>query len=197
MIRCNHGWMVLSTLWMSFSSPITLAQTSFQSEFEHSEQTESVTTQHSSQTVSQTSSIAEPRPVHSRAERRVTRDLLNYPGGQLPTIRVRCQSNTSYDSDWYDSDWIESDPDDSPVRDLLRDRESSLMIEIRGHCEEVRVRWSDDSLSEGVYPGHSESWNGDRPEFEPDMNSRYRGTRPWLTRTGSGWDWLLRNRDRL
>ena len=104
----------------------------------------------------------------------------------------------------------------SSIREILRDRTGSrsLIIEIQGQCNDIRLQVEPpSSLSHPPlplpYPHSSQPSNTDQyPDQYPDQyldqhleqyqdwyeNQITEGNIPWIVRPGSGWHWLLRDR---
>ncbi|MEL6353108.1 MAG: hypothetical protein AAFR58_15345 [Cyanobacteria bacterium J06627_28] len=80
---------------------------------------------------------------------------------------------------------------------------ASVVIEIQGDCEDIRIRVDADHALEELhfeelYPGELEPSDSYEDWHEDLRNIRRPGEpRPWLTRTGSGWDRLLRTREAI
>ena len=71
---------------------------------------------------------------------------------------------------------------DSLLRPNIGDRNDTVTIEIEGSCRNVRIHVQDDSDSAN-YPDYNPYLDDDRVDSDDS----------WLTRPGSGWDWLLRH----
>lgn len=118
-------------------------------------------------------------------------------------VILRCREATS--TEHHSLEHFSSDR--TSIRDVLRQTEThttetaSVVIEIQGNCEDIRVRVDADHVldelhSEELYPGELEPSDSYENWHEDLHNVRRPGEpRPWLTRTGSGWDWLLRTRE--
>ncbi|WP_066380885.1 hypothetical protein [Anabaena sp. CA = ATCC 33047] len=111
--------------------------------------------------------VSAETPARSIRDSQILPYLLENPRDRS-LVRVRCVSKFRQ----------EQDRKRSIIRDsLLRPNgqgNDTVTIEIEGSCRHVRIR-SQDYLDYSHYPAN--------PDFEDD----------WLTRQGSGWDWLLRH----
>ncbi|MBD2345562.1 hypothetical protein [Anabaena subtropica] len=72
---------------------------------------------------------------------------------------------------------------DSLLRPNVSDRYDTVTIEIAGSCRHVKIRVQNDS-DYSDYPVYNPYSDQHHREFGDD----------WLTREGSGWHWLLRNK---
>ncbi|MEL6489776.1 MAG: hypothetical protein AAFQ95_07415 [Cyanobacteria bacterium J06621_3] len=91
----------------------------------------------------------------------------------------------------------------SQIREILRRQETGhahtgpVVIEIQGNCDAIRVDIDADSSWDEYIPDDLETSRGYEEWRESIRGRRRYGERPeeaypWLTRTGSGWDWLIR-----
>ena len=132
-----------------------------------------------------------------------------------PTILLRCHKNISTDNYSFEEEQIESytfhsesfteqhPRRNSPIREILRNRQSHhseqgpIVIEIQGDCDAIRVGIGNARSQDELFPGelnHANDYEAlyemlrDRHDDRQDSPT----PRPWLTRPGSGWDWLFR-----
>jgi hypothetical protein len=122
-----------------------------------------------------TSLVSAETPSRSIRDSQILPYLLDNPHDNS-LVRVRCVSRTRQ----------EVNKKRSVIRDsLLRPNISNseiVTIEIAGSCRNVRIRVQDDSDYTN-YPIYSP----DLDEHDGELDDS------WLTREGSGWNWLLRN----
>jgi len=133
-----------------------------------------------------------------------------------PTVLLRCRENYSSTRRFSDrAQQIESysthsysvtehrTSRNSQIREILRRRrtdaaaETPVIIEIQGDCDAMRVEINAGHLQDELFPGefdHSENYGESYEAWRDALRNHQHETYPWLTRTGSGWDWLLRQR---
>jgi hypothetical protein len=150
-----------------------------------------------------------PPPNAERIERdRIVSDLIRSPQQTSSSVTVRCQEpsfSNSWQSESHHSQFQQNghsefhhselhehefESSNRSIREqLFEQSENGVEIEIYGQCDDVRVQIGQPAQT--IYPA---PLNQSSPSHPAVWSAEYNPSdlAPWLTRTGSGWNWFLR-----